>query len=86
MQLIIKAKHFNGADFSQPCGCPLSKAAREQFDEPYCNEAVHSIIIGETNYDHKKYGKQEFNDDIIIASNNHFDDTIIRTITLTPCA
>lgn len=82
IQLPVKAKHFKDAPYRDNCNCPLANAAKEKFNAKYVQEGVDRMQIDNIQYNHNEYGDQ-YRNDYINAELAGFDDTIIRTITLT---
>ena len=83
MILQVKAKHFNGNGYGNNCNCPLAKAAKEQFCAGHVYESVTYIEIGDATYTHPEYNIDTFQDDQYLASQEGYDETVIREIELT---
>lgn len=82
MKIILRAKHFKNTEFSDhACGCAIEKAVKELF--PSAKMVVEGIdfcrIDGQT-YLHEAYTPGHFDDDMVIAKDYNFDDTIIHDI------
>ena len=88
MNLELKAKHFKDVVFASICDCAVANAAQELFDTQWVMEGVTTINIstdeGSFNFLHDYYGEAMFKQDSTLAKMNNYDDTVIRTLTLTP--
>lgn len=87
--LTVRACHFKGANFKEPCLCALSNAAKEHFGVKKIAEAIYRLRVNaytkrERFYLHECYDDKDFDTDMSIATAANFDDTIIRTIELIP--
>lgn len=83
IELELKAVDFKGARFvSDYCG--LSNAIRRQLNIDKVNTGVYDVEIEGIDYDiDEGYQYEKHSDDIKSATSLSFDNTIIRTITLT---
>lgn len=91
IKLVLRAKHFDGTCYLEPCNCAIAKAAREHFGVPVM-EAVDKIIIGDgpgrLYYRHDDYLQYDFNKDFDFAQ-YHLNvaknpEAELKTITLIP--
>lgn len=86
MELELKAKHFVDAVFTYPCGCAISKAAKEVFPDMLVFELVDKLRIAletsEEIYFHEDYDQQMFVSDKEIADASTDPEKVIRTIVL----
>lgn len=85
----VKAKHFKDACFGSNSDCALANAAKDFFNVKTVGEGVDEIWImqgecGKSWYAHEKYGEERFYDDVAIARERNFDETVILQIELTP--
>lgn len=82
IELELKAVDFKDTDFI--CNkCAIEKAVYRQLGIHKVYESVNSVEINSVYYFHEKYGPSEFNSDKEISEFKNFDNTTIRTITLT---
>lgn len=86
--LPVRARHFEGAIYGEVCNCGIANAADDFFNADTVIEGAIalSVIIGtdEKAFKHLLYNEKQFNEDFKKATDNNFDDTLIREIELTP--
>lgn len=85
IQLPVLAKHFRNTAFYNDCNCALAKAAIEHFNANDVREGRDRLFAKGVWYSHFDYTINIFHDDLDVAHSNRYDNTLIRTITLTPC-
>lgn len=81
--LVLLARHFFETDYTSPYNCAISKAAKEHFQVDNATEKLEGLELKDAEYEHDYYGHNDFRTDWNKASKAGFDDTPIRTITLT---
>lgn len=84
--LPLRAKHFKETVFCSYNGqCAIEKAVQELMpDAKGIGEGVDCTDIDDVRYKHEEYDCDDFDADLILARAANFDDTIIRSITLSP--
>lgn len=89
IELHLRAKHFEGTEFVGCGPCAIQKALMDAGDFDQVAEHVSECYVysnGEwIKYTHDLYGRLDFEIDAEEAASLSFDDTIIRTLILTPC-
>lgn len=83
IELELKAVDFKDTDFYSSCDCAISKAVKRQLNITDVDEGVFDVKIERVQYYHEVYSSIEFKTDMYKATVNNFDNTTIRTITLT---
>jgi hypothetical protein len=82
MILKIRARHFKGAHFFDPCNCAITKALMEHFPAKFISEDIDRIHVGKETYTHESYPHSNFKEDMINATAHNFDDTVIRVVNI----
>lgn len=85
IQLPLRAKHFKAKTFTDNCNCGIANSAKEMFNTQSVTELINQVFVNDQSYRHDWYGHVDYWDDYKKAASHNFDETIIRTITLTPC-
>lgn len=83
IKLELKAVDFKGAQFMDGCNCAIAKAAKRQIGSTNVREYGCGIDLDGDIYSHSEYYGETYNCDKPQATSHNFDNTTIRTITLT---
>lgn len=87
--LTLRARHFKTANFASKwsanlpsgyCGCPIERAASEEFATDSVQEEVFFITVGNTIWYHRDYEYKDFVGDKMIAMGLEFSDDVVREL------
>jgi hypothetical protein len=82
IELLVKARHFRQAKFSDPCQCAVAHAANEYFSTQSSMEGVRELYASGKRYRHNRYEGDKFGRDEDMAEVLEYDETVLRIITL----
>lgn len=83
IELELLALDFKGALFESNLICAISKACRRQLSVERVSEGCDIVGLDGLKYTHRFYGYGDFLRDSTKAEKHNFDNTVIRTLTLT---
>lgn len=90
IQLPLRARHFEGTEFGDCENCSISKGYKDLTGEKNVSEGAVSLNVYDKRFTlikrfkHRLYDAYDFAEDRLKAIAHNYDDTIIRTIELTP--
>lgn len=83
IELELLAIDFKDTEFTSPYNCAISKACKRQLQPTRVVEFCTRVKLDDLYYKHQCYGYVDFGRDKAKAERLNFDNTVIKTLTLT---
>lgn len=85
INLLLRARHFDGSYHHDRINGAICACIRELpgFAKSYINNNEADTVIDAEIYLHKSFDESAHNESKLAAEKTHFDNSIIRTLTLT---